>query len=75
MESIEVARIAKDVVREYGLPLSLTSVSMTPALGWTVLFTDAYGGAQRVAVDTRCDSTSSAYRLRESLKAKLDISE
>jgi len=73
MESIEVARIAKDVVREYGLPLSLTSVSMTPALGWTVLFTDVYCGAQRV--DTRCDTASSAHRLRESLKAKLDISE
>ena len=46
---------------------------MTPALGWTVLFTDVYCGAQRV--DTRCDTASSAHRLRESLKAKLDISE
>jgi len=46
---------------------------MTPALGWTVLIIDVYCGAQRV--DTRCDTASSAYRLRESLKAKLDISE
>jgi hypothetical protein len=75
MESTEVARIARDVVREYGLPLSLMSVSMTAASGWTVLFTADYGGAPRVAVDTRCDSSSSAYRLRESLKAKLDVSE
>ena len=48
---------------------------MTPARGGTVLFTDVYCATQRVAVDTRCDSSASAYHLRESLKAKLDINE
>ena len=75
MESTEVAQIARAVLREYGVPLSLASVSLTPPAGWIVLFTDVHCGTQRVAIDTRCDSGVSAYRLRESLKSKLDVGE
>jgi hypothetical protein len=73
MESAEVARIATAVLREYGVPLSLVGVSIAPRSGWIVSFTHIYSGGQRLAIDTRCDGDASPYRLRESLKAKLDV--
>ena len=73
MESAEVARIATAVIREYGVPLSVVGVSIAPRSGWIVTFTDVYSGRQRRAIDTRCAGDASAYRLRESLKAKLAV--
>jgi hypothetical protein len=74
MESADVARIAAAVLREYGVPLSLVGVSIVaPPAGWVVSFTDIHTGRQRLANETRCDCDASPYRLRESLKAKLDV--
>jgi hypothetical protein len=72
VESADVARIATAVLREYGVPLAFVGVSIAPLSGWIVSFTDIQSG-QRLAIDTRCDGDASPYRLRESLKAKLDV--
>jgi hypothetical protein len=71
MESADVLRIAAAVLVEYGVPLSVVSVSITPP--WIVWFTDIQSGGQRFTIDTRCDGNVSPYRLRESIKAKLDV--
>jgi hypothetical protein len=73
MESAEVVRIATAVLREYGVPLSLASVSMAPGSGWIVSFKDIHSGNQQLSVATRCDGSASPYRLRESLKARLAV--
>jgi hypothetical protein len=73
MESADVARISTAVLREYGVPLVFVGVSIAPPSGWIVSFTDIRSGSQRLAIDTRCDGDASPYRLRESLKAKLDV--
>jgi hypothetical protein len=73
MESTEVVRIAQAVLREYGVALCVVDVSINAAAGWVVSFADVHAGTRRLAIDTRCDRGVSAYRLRESLKAKLDI--
>jgi hypothetical protein len=71
MESTDVARIAAAVLVEYGVPLSVGGVSSAPP--WIVSLTDIRTGRQRLIIDIRCDGTASAYRLRESIKAKLDV--
>ena len=71
MESTDFARIAAAVLVEYGVPLSVVGVSIAPP--WVVSLTDIRTGRQRLIIDTRCDGTASAYRLRESIKTKLDV--
>jgi hypothetical protein len=71
MESADVARIAAAVLVEYAVPLSVISVSMAPP--WIVSFTDIRTRRQQLTIDTRCDRTASAYRLRESIKEKLNV--
>jgi hypothetical protein len=73
MESADVARPATAVLREYGVPVSLVGVLIEPPSGWILSFADIDSGSQRLAIDTRCDGDASPYRLRESLKAKLDV--
>jgi hypothetical protein len=73
MTAADVARIAAAVLREYGVPLSVAGVTMEPPAGWIVSLRDIYSGGRPLAINTRCHGDTSAYRLRESLKAKLDV--
>ena len=73
MEQAEIEKIAKVIVREYGLPLKLREVSIEPAGRCTVGFADSYSGATTVSVGIWCDAKVSPHGVRESLKRALQV--
>jgi len=71
MERTDVQRMADSVLREYGVPLKVSSISMMDA-GWSIAFDSFYPGGPGKQVDLRCDRNS-AHHVRESLKRSLSI--
>jgi hypothetical protein len=71
MELNDVRRMADSVLREYGVPMKISTISPAPA-GWTVAFASRYPGAPPVEVQLGCHQ-SSAYHVRESLKRGLSV--
>jgi hypothetical protein len=73
MERTDVQRMADSVLRDYGVPLKVSSISMADA-GWTIGFDSFYPGGPGKQVDLRCDRNS-AHHVRESLKRSLSLTD
>ena len=71
MELHDLQRMADSVLRDYGVPMRVSTISPVAA-GWTVAFAGFYPGSKPVHVNLACDR-SSAYHIRESLKKSLDL--
>ena len=71
MELNDVQRMANSVLRDYGVPMKVSTISPA-ASGWSVAFAGFYPGAKPVEVILGCDR-SSAHHIRESLKRGLDV--
>jgi hypothetical protein len=71
MEIHDVQRMANSVLRDYGVPMKVSTISAVAA-GWTVAFAGFYPGSKPVEVNLACDR-SSAHHIRESLKKGLDV--
>ena len=71
MERVDVQRMADSVLRDYGVPLKVSTISAIAA-GWTIAFAGFYPGSPSVEVNLNCDR-SSAYHVRESLKRGLSV--
>jgi hypothetical protein len=71
MERIDVQRMADSVLRDYGVPMKVSTISIAEA-GWTIAFAGFYPGSPLKQVSLRCDR-SSAHHVRESLKRSLDL--
>jgi hypothetical protein len=73
MERADIEQIARLVLRDYGLPLKLRTVSVERTGECTVGFADSYSGSTTVSVGIWCDSKASPYAVRESLKKALEV--
>ncbi len=71
MELHDVQRMADSVLREYGVPMKVSSISPVTS-GWTVAFAAFHPGAKPIEINLSCDR-SSAHHVRESLKRGLDV--
>ena len=71
MELNDVQRIANSVLREYGVPMKVSTISAVTA-GWKLAFAGFYPGSKPVEVILGCDRCS-AHHIRESLKRGLDV--
>ncbi len=69
----DIEQIARLVLRDYGLPLKLQTVSVEPTGRCTIGFADSYSGQATVSVDIWCDGKVSPYGVRESLKKALEV--
>ena len=63
MELHEVQRMADSVLREYGVPMKVSTICAAAA-GWTIAFAGAYPGTPSVEVNLNCDR-SSVHHVRE----------
>ena len=75
MEPTDIERIARLIVRDYGLPLRFDKVSLEHAGKCVVEFADAYRRAPSISVGIWCDERVSAYAVRESLKRGLQVND
>ena len=73
MERTDVQRMADSVLRDYGVPLKVSMISVAEA-GWTIAFS-GYPGTPLKQVNLRCCERSSVHHVRESLKRSLDLSD
>ena len=73
MGRTDVEKIARLVLRDYGLPLRLQTVSMGNSGECRVEFADSYSGLATVSVGIWCDAKVSPYGVRESLKRALEV--
>ena len=71
MERVDVQRMADSVLRDYGVPLKVSTISAIAA-GWTIAFAGVYPGSPSVEVNLNCDR-SSVHHVRESLKKSLAV--
>jgi hypothetical protein len=71
MELNDVQRMADSVLRDYGVPMTVSTISPVAA-GWTIAFTSRYPGSPSVEVRLGCDK-SSMHHVRESLKRGLSV--
>lgn len=71
MDLNDVQRMADSVLREYGVPMKVSTISPSAA-GWTIAFASHYAGAPAFEVNLSCDR-SSAHHVRESLKKSLAV--
>ena len=71
MELDDVQRMADSVLREYGVPMKVATISPAAA-GWTIAFAGHYPGSLPVHVNLSCHR-SSPYHVRESLKKSLAL--
>jgi hypothetical protein len=71
MERTDVQRMADSVLRDYGVPLKVSMISIADA-GWTIAFS-GFPGTPLKQVNLRCGERSSAHHVRESLKRCLDV--
>jgi len=74
VQPTEIERIARTVLRDYGLPFQIDAVSPEQTGHCTVAFSDALSGVI-VRVGVWCDAKVSPYHVRESLKRGLHVSE
>lgn len=72
MERIDVLRMADSVLRDYGVPLKVSTISAAEA-GWAIAFAGSYPGSPLKQVLLRCGERSSVHHVRESLKRSLDL--
>jgi len=72
MERIDVQRMADSVLRDYGVPLKVSTISAAEA-GWAIAFAGSYPGSPLKQVLLRCGARSSIHHVRESLKRSLDV--
>ena len=75
MKRDDIERIAKVVLRDYGLPFRLHTVTPVVAGRCAVGFADSYSGQPTVSVDVWCDDKASPHSVRESLKSGLNVSD
>jgi hypothetical protein len=73
MERMDIQRMADSVLRDYGVPLRVSTISIADA-GWTIAFDSAYPGRPGKQVALRCDRAS-AHHIRESLKRSLSVTD
>ena len=71
MDLNDVQRMADSVLREYGVPMKVSTISPAAA-GWTIAFASSYAGAPAIEVNLPCDRIS-AHHVRESLKKSLAV--
>ena len=72
MERIDVQRMADSVLRDYGVPLKVSTISAAEA-GWAIAFAGSYPGSPLKQVMLRCGARSSVHHVRASLKRSLDL--
>jgi len=72
VEAVDIEQIARGLVREYALPLTVRGVSLVEPGRCTIGFADRYSGAATI-VGVCCDARVSRHHVRESLKRELDI--
>jgi hypothetical protein len=73
MERTDVQRMADSVLRDYGVPMKVSAISVAEA-GWTIAFSSLYAGSSPLQVKVSSDG-SSPHHVRESLKRSLDVSD
>ena len=72
MELHDVQRMADSVLREYGVPMKVSTISAAAA-GWTIAFASSYNPASpSFEVNLNC-GRSSVHHVRESLKKSLAV--
>ena len=72
MGPADVERIARTLVREYGLPLQVNGVSPDQRGRCTVGFADSFSGAT-FGIDVWCDTNASPCQIRETLTRGLQV--
>jgi hypothetical protein len=73
MERSDVQRMADSVLRDYGVPMKVTTIAPADS-GWTIGFAGSFAGSPSVQVLLRCDRNS-AHHVRESLKRGLALTD
>jgi len=71
MDLDDVQRMADSVLRDYGVPMKVSTISAVDA-GWTIAFEGHYPGAPSFEVNLS-GGRSSAHHVRESLKRSLAV--
>jgi hypothetical protein len=71
MERVDVQRMVESVLRDYAVPMKVSTISAVAA-GWTIAFAGFYPGSPSLEVNLNCDR-SSAHHVRESLKKGLSV--
>jgi hypothetical protein len=71
MELQDVQRMADSVLRDYGVPMRVSTISAAAA-GWRIGFAGSYPGSPSFEVNLNCDRTS-MHHVRESLKKCLAV--
>lgn len=75
MNRFDIERIAGTVVREYGLPLRLDTISFVEPGRCVVRFAERFSPTIKVSVGVWCDEKVSPHNLRESIKNKLLVND
>jgi len=75
MDHIDIERVAGFIVRDYGLPLRVASVSFDQPGRYIVEFCNSTSRAKAVSVAIWCDARVPPHRVRESLKSGLQVSD
>ena len=73
MQPVDVERIARSIVREYGLPFRLEAISLERPDRCVVVFADPYRQPSTIAVAIRCDDKVSAYGVRQAFERELRV--
>jgi hypothetical protein len=71
MQLTDVRRMADSVLREYGVPMKVSTIAAVAA-GWTIGFSGFHPGAAPFQVNLNCGG-SSVHHVRESLKLSLAV--
>jgi hypothetical protein len=72
--TLEIEQIARGIVRDYALSLTVHEVSLVEPDHCTIGFTDRHSGAA-TTIGVSCGTRTSRHHIRESLKRRLDISD
>lgn len=75
MDPIEIERIARLVIRDFGLPFRFAAISPLKERQRTIEFANAHGTLPGVSVVVWCDDKASAYSVREAIKQGLQVSD
>lgn len=75
MDRFDIERIAQTIIRDYGLPVRVATLSFERAGRCIVQVSERCSPGTTVAVGVWCDAKASPHYVRESLKQGLHVSD